>query len=249
MKEHLQGTYFAKTDIGRVRLSNEDRALATLNSKGQTLLCVCDGMGGANKGDYASKLAIEKLESEFLKGKIPDSPFFAKLWFTHAGGMANRAVYGAAEESYLYKGMGTTMVAALLLGNKVLVANIGDSRAYMLKNGKLMRLTEDQTYVSYLLRTGKIDEEGAAVHPDRHVLMNALGIYPSLSISYSVYPHNGETLLLCTDGLYNSLSEKDMAAILLTTMRTDQKVEMLLRLANESGGTDNSGVALWEAIA
>jgi protein phosphatase len=129
-----------------------------------------------------------------------------------------------------------------------LIANIGDSRAYMLVKGKLTQMTEDQTYVQYLLNTGKITPEQALSHPERHVLMNALGINPSVSLTLISKPYAGESLLLCSDGLYNSIPLPAIEAIITTDERADQKVLSLINEANSNGGSDNEGIAYWEVL-
>ena len=145
--------------------------------------------------------------------------------------------------------MGTTLCAVLIHGQKMVIANVGDSRAYSYsEEDGLLRLTKDQTYVSYLLRTGQINEQEALTHPDRHVLMNALGIYASASMDIETKPYRGQAILLCTDRLYNNLSEMEMRAILNTDDRPDQKVKSLIMDANNNGGSDNIGIAYWEVL-
>ncbi len=248
------GTYAYKTDIGMVRKTNEDQALILMNSDNEVFMVVCDGMGGAEKGDVASKLAIDQLSEAFKKKRKHHFAFNDKQWITKACKTANKKIYSLSEKLRKSEkrneplGMGCTMVAALISGDRLMIANIGDSRAYRLENGSLKQLTKDQTYVDYLVRTGKLSEEGAKTHPDRHVLTNALGVYNSLSISIDEHRYNGETILLCSDGLYNNLETKEIANILSTDERTDQKVISLISVANHEGGSDNIGIALWECI-
>lgn len=251
MSKIYHGTYAYKTDLGRVRQKNEDQAMVLMNSSGETFLVVCDGMGGAKKGELASKLAIDILTDSFRHKSKHILSYGNRLWITKAAKEANTKINRYAEKNGKIKGMGTTMVAALLYGSKLMIANIGDSRCYLLdhEKGTIRLATEDQTYVRYLVSTGKISEEDALSHPDRHVLMNALGIYPSVSLSVDVMPYHGESILLCTDGLYNQVSEEQIANILLTDDRCDQKVSSLVAEANHNGGSDNIGIALWESIA
>lgn len=241
------GAFAYKTDIGRVRSHNEDQALCVVNASGEVFLIVCDGMGGANKGDIASKMAIDSLAESFRKKKRFPLAQMDKWWFTSSCKKANALIYDQSDRNPVYKGMGTTMVAALLSGERLLIANIGDSRAYLVQKNTLQQLSEDQTYVHFLVQTGKITPEQALTHPERHVLMNALGIYPSLSLTLSLFPYHGESLLLCSDGLYNQLSEKEILSIVSTDERVDQKVTSLIALANENGGSDNEGVSYWES--
>lgn len=253
--KNYHGTYAYKTDIGRVRKTNEDRAIILMNSDNEVFLAVSDGMGGSEKGDVASKLTIDLLNASFKKKKKHRYLFSDKRWITKTCKSINKKIYSMAEKVKKTEknsekiGMGCTLVAVLISGERMMIANIGDSRAYMLKNGELKQLTTDQTYVEYLLKTGKITEEGAKTHPDRHVLTNALGVYNSLSLSITDMPYHGESILLCSDGLYNNLDSKEIANILLTDERTDQKVVSLISIANHAGGSDNIGIALWECIA
>ncbi len=253
--KNYHGTYAYKTDIGRVRKTNEDRAIILLNSDNEVFLAVSDGMGGSEKGDVASKLTIDLLNASFKKKKKHRYLFSDKRWITRTCKSINKKIYSMAEKVKKTEknsekiGMGCTLVAVLISGERMMIANIGDSRAYMLKDGEIKQLTTDQTYVEYLLKTGKITEEGAKTHPDRHVLTNALGVYNSLSLSITDMPYHGESILLCSDGLYNNLDSKEIANILLTDERTDQKVVSLISIANHAGGSDNIGIALWECIA
>jgi len=205
-------------------------------------------MGGANKGDLASKTAVSFLSEAFRNKKKSMIKQQDSWWMTKTVKEANAKIYAMAEQNPVYKGMGTTLVAVLISGARILVANIGDSRGYIDDGKTLTQLTEDQTYVQYLVTTGKITPEAALSHPDRHVLMNALGIYPSVSLSVKFFPYHGESLLLCTDGLYNQIPPSSIHAIISTNERADQKVVSLISEADSSGGNDNEGVAYWETL-
>ena len=130
--------------------------------------------------------------------------------------------------------------------NTVVVLNIGDSRAYFYDKSTLTQISEDQSYVQYLVRTNQISEEKAKVHPKRHVLMNALGNIPSCNMDIKKIKYHGEKILLCSDGLYNTLETRDIETILSTEDSSEQKGQMLISLANNRGGEDNIAVALWE---
>jgi len=253
-EKNYHGTYAYKTDIGRVRKSNEDQAVVLMNSYNEVFLAVCDGMGGANKGDVASKTAIDTLSMAFKKKKKHKGTYFDKAWITRVFKAINKKIYNvsdhlkASEKDPHKAGMGSTAVVVLISGEKMMIANIGDSRAYLLRKGTLEQLTEDQTYVDYLVRTGKITKEAAQSHPDRHVLTNALGVFNSLSLSVKFRDYHGETVLLCSDGLYNNLDSKEIANIISSDERSDQKIMSLIATANHAGGSDNIGIALWECI-
>ncbi len=248
MKKTIKGQFYAKIDRGRVRVTNEDQALAIANASGDVLLAVCDGMGGHKKGDYASRMAINLLADAFKKKSSFNYIYYARYWLTSTIKRINAAIYNESFTRDDYKDMGTTMVVALLIKDTVIIANVGDSRAYGVRYESLRRLTEDQTYVDYLYRMGKISEEEIKTRLDRHVLMNAVGIFPSLSIDIKMYPNIGNPILLCSDGLYNNISEKDIHAILHSDDRIETKVETLISVANANGGSDNMAVAYWETI-
>ena len=244
------GSYAFKTDIGMVRNHNDDKAQIAMNVNGEVFLVVCDGMGGAKRGDLASQIAIDTLVDSFRHKRKHHLAATNRSWFTKAAKKANSAIYEYAERNPEAKGMGTTVVCALISGDHLYTANIGDSRCYMLlKKNKLKQLTEDQTYVSFLVSTGRITEEEALSHPDRHVLMNALGIFPSLSLAFNDYEYHGESVLCCSDGLYNQVPLDEIANILSTDERCDQKVDSLVAIANSNGGSDNIAIALWECIS
>ena len=242
-----KGYFASRTDIGKVRISNEDQSFVLTNYYGDVLMVVCDGMGGQNKGDYASKMALDHLVESFqTKRKTP--VFLSRAWLRKTIKEANALIYNEAQNKQAYHDMGTTLVAVLIQGEKMIIANIGDSRAYAYDERGLVHLTEDQTYVDFLYRSGQIAEQEKNSSPDRHVLMNALGIYPSAMLDLYVRPYCGQTILLCSDGLYNNVSEPEIRAVLSTDERPDQKVSSLIAEANGNGGSDNIAIAIWEAI-
>ncbi len=240
-----KGHFASRTDMGRVRISNEDQAFVLTNYNGDVLMVVCDGMGGQNKGDYASKMALDYLVESFQK-KRKTPAFLTRTWLLRVIKEANSMIYNEAMKHRTYRDMGTTCVAAVIQGNKIILANIGDSRAYRFDEQGLARLTEDQTYVDYLYRSGQIKARERDTSPERHVLMNALGIFPSASCDLVVKPYFGESILLCSDGLYNNVSEAEIRAVLSTDERPDQKVASLIAEANANGGSDNIAIAIWE---
>lgn len=247
-KRDFHGTYAYKTNKGRVREDNEDQAMVSMNAYGEVFLIVCDGMGGEKKGELASKMAVDSMIKSFERKKQHSSGFLTKRWFAKALKEANDLIYTNSIKNSNYEGMGTTLVACLIDGRNIFICNIGDSRAYIIKDGNLVQLTKDQTYVNYLVSTGEITEEQARVHEKRHVLLNALGIHPSLSYTLTHKKYNGEKILLCSDGLYNNLKDREILAVVTTDERADQKVQNLILEANHNGGTDNIACAFWEII-
>ena len=229
MKKYLSGNFAFNTHVGRVRLTNEDRSIALTNSKGDVLLLVCDGMGGQSKGDLASTIAVQTLQDEFEKHKGS----FLHIYIVH--------IY------QIYHGMGTTITADLIVKTFIVIGQAGDSRAYILKDNKLVQISEDQTYVAYLYRPGQITKEEVATHSKRHVLMNAVGIYPSLNVDITSLNYNNEAILLCSDGLYNNVSHSDIENIMKNTDSVNHKVNQLIQISNANGGSDNIAVVVWEA--
>jgi protein phosphatase len=160
---------------------------------------------------------------------------------------ANNLVNEMGNASIEYRDMGTTLIFAALHKGKLSVFNIGDSRCYSIENDVLEQLSEDQTYVQFLYKTGKISKDQMATHPKRHVLMNALGTYPSVTVVEKTYKRHFTQILLCSDGLYNMVEDNDIENVLKSTSKsTDEKVDTLISLANENGGKDNIAIALWE---
>ena len=244
---YLSGKFAFKTDIGKVRLANEDQALALINARGNVLLLVCDGMGGQNKGDYASNLAKTTIADAFNEKSRFLNKYDAHHWVVKNIRHTNKLINEAAAKNPSYEGMGTTLTMVLIVKDYMILAQIGDSRCYSYRLREFTQLSEDQTYVAYLYRTGQITKEEMKTHPKRHVLMNALGYYPSLDLDSRTMPYRGETLLLCSDGLYNNVNENDIAAIVKGNDTVDQKVNELISLANANGGSDNIAVVIWEA--
>ena len=229
-------------------MSNEDQAIALTNASGNVLLIVCDGMGGQKKGDLASSLAVNTIVSSFKNRKGFMNIYFAKLWVSKIIREANKCIYEQSQTNANYQGMGTTVVLLLIIRDVAILANVGDSRCYFLKNHHdLVQQSEDQSYVAYLLRTGQITPQEALVHPKRHILMNALGIYPSASIDIKVIPYLNEEVLLCSDGLYNNVPFDDIAAVMKGNDSLEQKVNELIAIGNKNGGSDNIAVVIWEA--
>ena len=248
MKKYLTGRFAYRTDIGKVRLSNEDQAIALTNASGNVLLVVCDGMGGQNKGDLASSLAVHTDITSFKSRRGLMNAYLGKMWVSKAIREANKSIYEQSQSNPNYRGMGTTITLLLIIKDMAILGHVGDSRCYFLKNHHdLVQMTEDQTYVAYLVRTGQITQEEALTHPKRHVLMNALGIYPSASIDLKVIPYLNEEILLCSDGLYNNVPVDDIAAIVKGNDTVEMKVNELIAIGNKNGGSDNIAVVLWEA--
>lgn len=224
----------ARTDTGRERSGNEDAAFARA-----PLFVVADGMGGARGGEIASRLAVEVFEAGLGAGDGIEGRLVSLVK------EANARIYGRAQGERQLHGMGTTLTAAYLEGDSVAIAHVGDSRAYLLRDGELTRLTQDHSLVSELVRHGKLTEEQAAEHPQRSIITRALGPEPTVEVDTWRYPvRAGDVLLLCSDGLTSMVAEERIAEILGRHRRLADAAEELIRQANAAGGRDNITVVL-----
>ena len=242
----IKGRFGSKTDIGLVRASNEDKALSLIDADGNVLLCVCDGMGGYMKGDFASKIATDIVNSAFLSKKKWLFSFQVSNWVSKVVKAINYSVYSESCDGERFKGMGTTLVLAIFFKDNIYIANIGDSRCYMLGEDKVIQLTRDQTYVEYLLSHNKITADEKLTSKDRHALMNFIGKDKTVDFEYKIVKNERKTILLCSDGLYNNASDKQIFSALNSDERLDQKISTLIGIAKANGGTDNIAVSMWE---
>jgi serine/threonine protein phosphatase PrpC len=228
-----------KTDTGRQRRDNEDSAYVRV-----PLFVVADGMGGAQAGEVAYALAVE----EFRRG-LPDAdPAHPSTEQRLAARVrtANRRIYDTAQTERDQSGMGTTLTAVFLDGAELAIAHVGDSRAYLLRDSELTRLTHDHSLVEELMRRGKLTPEQAAEHPQRSIITRALGIEPDVEVDTWTYPARaGDVVLLCSDGLTSMIDEALIARVLSSETDLDRAGERLIREANEAGGRDNITVVLF----
>jgi protein phosphatase len=224
---------FGASDPGCVRGNNEDYYVL---QPALGLYAVADGMGGAQAGEHASRLAIETL-LEVVEAN-PSEVNQSKL--VEAFHEANRRVMEAASADPTLEGMGTTMVAALNRNGDILVASVGDSRAYLFQEGNLSAVTEDQTWVNEVGRKLGIDENTLRSHPMRHVLTMAIGVSDQLRVhSYVLKPSKGTQVLLCSDGLHGVTPEDELKNILATDAPLEAKCQGLIAAARSRGGPDN----------
>src|SRR5947209_250209 len=223
-----------KTDTGRQRRENEDSAIARA-----PMFVVADGMGGARTGEVASEIAIESFQDGLPESGSPEQELAERVR------EANRAIYDRASQEPELQGMGTTLTAAYLDDANLAVAHVGDSRAYLFRDGDLRRLTQDHSLVDELVRRGKLTEEQAAEHPQRSIITRALGIEREVEVDTWSYPvRAGDVLLLCSDGLTSMISEEKVAAILSSAGSLEQAGGRLIEEANAAGGRDNITVVL-----
>jgi serine/threonine protein phosphatase PrpC len=223
------------SDIGRVRERNEDSILVE-----PPLYVVADGMGGHRGGQVASRVALETIEalSSEGKGTLPDQVR-----------SANRAVWDRSVEDERLSGMGTTLTAALVDGASALIVHVGDSRAYLLRDGELRQLTTDHTLVARMVKSGEITEAEADSHPHKNVLTRALGTDEEVEVDEdTIALIDGDRLLLCSDGLTGMVTEDQIQAILESSEQPQRAADRLVKAANRAGGIDNISVVVLEAV-
>jgi PPM family protein phosphatase len=224
----------ASTDVGRMRTNNEDSYLSET-----PVAAVADGMGGHRAGEVASAIAMEELAALRGKGPWPNERA-ATDDLKRAIVRANRRIREAAAGDRELNGMGTTLVAMLEDGDSVHLANVGDSRAYLLREGELTQVTVDHTLVQELIDEGKLTPEDAERHPQRSMITRALGVDHEVEIDLFTYKlQPGDRLLLCTDGLSGVLEPTQIRNVLLRVRDSQKAADRLVAMANEGGGPDN----------
>jgi PPM family protein phosphatase len=230
---------FGLSDPGCVRQNNEDFYLISPDGA----YIVADGMGGAQAGEHASKLAVETVASFLQDATTPDAETLFQAFRE-----ANHRVMKEAASNPELEGMGTTLVAALESGSELLIASVGDSRVYRYNGHELTGITEDQTWVNEVGRRLGIDEAALKTHPMRHVLTMAIGVSPELRVhSYSVRPHPGELIMISSDGLHGVVEQGVIAEALSGNGSLRAKCERLIDAAKQAGGPDNITVVLLRA--
>ena len=228
-----------KTDVGRVRQENQDDYRAGELPGGAVWALVCDGMGGAKGGREASQGACNVIENFFQEqyaqcGAGQEEPFLKKALL-----YANRFVFQKAAHEEALAGMGTTAVCALVRSGNVYLCHAGDSRAYLIRDGKLTQLTHDHSYVQELVDCGTITEEEAEHHPQKNIITKALGVDYRLEPEFTAAKLKREDrLLLCTDGLTNMVPVEEMEELLAQGAFYDLP-DRLIKAANAHGGSDN----------
>jgi protein phosphatase len=230
----------AKTDVGKVRPNNQDSYAAGEFQNGVTWVVVCDGMGGYRGGNIASSAAVKTI-SERITGSYREnmtSSSIKNLLVTSITN-ANFEIFDMASANEELKGMGTTVVAALITKKAIYIAHAGDSRAYLAADGKLRQITKDHSVVQELVDSGEITREQAMDHPQKNLITRALGVEEIVKVDFTVEDIKGdETLLICTDGLTNEVTEDEILRV-LSEKPFEEVADTLVDMANENGGNDN----------
>lgn len=234
----------AKTDVGRKRTINQDRVYRTDQQIGSlpNLYIVADGMGGHNAGDYASKTCVE-----ILPESVQISSVLTPIGvLQEAINKANEEIYRRSCEDPLLEGMGTTVVVATVLGDKMYVANIGDSRLYLLNQTTIHQVTEDHSLVEAMVRNGELKKEEARLHPNKNIITRALGTDRQVTADFfEVTLKEHDLVLMCTDGLSNMLEDQEILHIVNSYSENLMETAVqLIKEANEHGGKDNIGIVL-----
>lgn len=238
---------FSITDIGKKRTLNQDYVYTSERPIGNlsNVFIVADGMGGHNAGDYASKYTVETIISE-IERSFEKNPI--KI-LGKAIEVANTRIIQKSGESAELEGMGTTVVAATLMGKYLQVANVGDSRLYVV-NDKIRQITVDHSLVEEMIRIGGIDRASARNHPDKNIITRAIGAGETVEVDFfSVELAPGDMVLMCSDGLTNMLEDEEIRMIINGQRDIVEKAEALVKAANDNGGKDNISVVLIEPFA
>lgn len=236
-------TYY-KTDSGRVRSHNEDSVTILKNVSDEYLLVVADGMGGHRKGEVASSIAVSRLGKRFNETPSVGTKLDAVNWLNDNINEINKEILEYGENNLDSKGLGTTVVVALLTKSYLIFGNIGDSSGYVIKNNKMHKVTKAHTLVNLLVEAGNITEEEAKTHPKKNILMKALGVSEKCEIDIFDVSIESDAIMLCSDGLTNMLSDEQIEKVLIDEeLDIEEKVEKLIMKCNARGGNDNISIA------
>ena len=238
---------YGMKDVGRYRSINQDYIYISEKPVGNlpNLFLVADGMGGHKAGDLASEYTVSRIR-EAVEKSMRNIPLqILKSAFQYA----NQRLIEKARESSAYTGMGTTLVAATVVGNTAYIANVGDSRLYLI-NEKIRQISKDHSLVEEMVRLGGIKAEEARNHPDKNIITRAIGVKEGVEADiYEFRLKKGDIILMCTDGLSNMVEDEDMFDIVRGSRDVVEAVQMLIEKANSNGGRDNIGVVIAEPLA
>lgn len=238
---------FYLTDAGRVRSHNEDSVTILKNTNNEYLMIVADGMGGHRAGEVASSMVVTHFGKRFSSISSMGSKLDAVNWLNDNVNEINQNILKYAEENPDSKGLGTTVVIALLTSEYLIFGNMGDSSGFVLKNKKIHKVTKDHTLVNLLVQSGDLTEEEAKFHPKKNVLMKALGAESKVELDIFDVDITSEAILLCSDGLTSMLTNEAIEHVLIDeSLSIEEKVSKLIKKCNIRGGNDNISVAYLE---
>lgn len=233
-----------KSDVGQRRKVNEDAAGYFESKNNIPIMMVCDGIGGHNAGEVASSMALMSIGQAWEKMELDDIEEVYQ-WLIQKIEEVNKDIFSRSTQYEDLYGMGTTLVVAIVIGNQLMIANVGDSRAYVLRNFQLKQLTEDQSLVNALLKSGEITPEEAENHPNKNIVTQSLGVTSSVEIDFvRMTVKDEDILLLCSDGLSDMLSLEEIRNVMNHYSDVEQQVEKAVQEANDAGGRDNITVAI-----
>lgn len=234
---------FYLTDAGKVRDHNEDSVIIVNNDEGNYLMAIADGMGGHSAGEVASSIAIGYLGKHFRETFMHMTKVDAVNWIRDAVNEINTLIFQHEADHPESKGMGTTLVMAILTKEFLLFGNVGDSSGFVMKDSNLHKVTYDHTLVNLLVSAGELTKEEASVHPKKNVLMKALGASAEVDVDIFDCDMDISEILLSSDGLTGMLDREGIEKVLLSEGTVEEKVQKLVKKANNRGGTDNISVA------
>lgn len=232
-----------KSDIGRVRKVNQDDVRFCQKNDHECLVVLCDGMGGHNAGEIASQTVCDDIIDNYQKQDPFTDAQKIHDWILSAIHHAHQLVVQKSNESSNYEGMGTTIALVLCVDNQAYISHVGDSRVYLVGD-ELIQLTKDDTLVNVLVDSGTISQAEAKVHPQKNILLQAVGVSDGLNPSFIQKQIDRGMLLICSDGLYNSLSDEQIINILHFQENIETSACQLMDMANAYGGQDNISFAL-----
>ena len=236
----------ALSDIGKLRKDNQDSYFAITNKKGVYFLCVADGMGGHKAGDVASRYAVNELRSYF---SIWDETNFFKSTNEIKSVISNinSSLFKMAQDNEEYEGMGTTLTICITDGSSGHIFHVGDSRAYIINESRIRKLTKDHSLVQYMVDTGQITSEEAKTHPNKNVITRSIGTDEDINVDFYKFEFlPNDRLLLCSDGLYDSISEEEIKNIVSSARNLNSAARKLIEAANKGGGKDNITAVMFE---
>lgn len=233
-----------QSDIGRRRKVNQDYANIFVNQSGVTLALLADGMGGHLAGDVASELVVSNIGLAWERSNVITTEE-AGSWLVRQIQKVNLEVYEKGQNQPELQGMGTTIVAAAVFNTTIVLAHVGDSRAYVINQQEMRQITEDHSLVNELVKSGEITKEMAEHHPQKNILIRSVGMPGDVQVDLNEHMWlNGETLLICSDGLTNMVTDEEIQAIICSGISVAEQASSLIEAANEAGGTDNITVVL-----